>query len=91
MRKAIKRHRQFERNFRRRIAKNPKLFAAFEERLRQFMDGVRDTRLNDHPLTGQLAGQRAFSVTGDVRVVYIETEADVILLDVGTHNQVYGD
>jgi addiction module RelE/StbE family toxin len=90
MRKAIKRHRQFEKNFRKRIAKDPKLMAQFEERVGQFLEGVRGAPLNDHALTGQLAGYRAFSVTGDVRVVYVETESDVIFLDIGTHNQVYG-
>ena len=90
MRKAIKPHRQFEKNFRKRIAKDPKLLAQFEERLRLFLDGVRGAPLNDHALTGQLAGFRAFSVTGDIRVIYIETATEVLFLDIGTHNQVYG-
>ncbi len=90
MRKAIKRHRQFKKNFQKRIAKDPKLVAQFEERLRLFSAGVRGIPLNDHALTGQLAGYRAFSVTSDVRVLYIETEDSMIFLDIGTHNQVYG-
>ncbi len=90
MRKAIKRHRQFEKNFRKRIATDAKLLGQFDDRLRLFMDGVRGVPLNDHALTGQLAGYRAFSVSGDVRVIYIETEADIIFLDIGTHSQVYG-
>ncbi len=49
-------------------------------------------RLRNHPLVGSLCGQRAISVTGDVRIIY-EMEGDhvmVLLLDVGTHTQVYG-
>jgi addiction module RelE/StbE family toxin len=90
MRKAIKRHRQFEKNFRKRIATDAKLLAQFEDRFRLFLEGVREAPINDHALTGQLAGYRAFSVSGDVRVIYIETEANIIFLDIGTHNQVYG-
>lgn len=54
-----------------------------------FNDGVRKEPINDHPLTGKLKGLRAFSVGGDVRVVYEETENCYLLLDIGSHNQVY--
>lgn len=58
MRKAVRRHRQFVKNFHKRIATDPKLLAQFEQRLRLFLDGVREAPLNDHALTGQLAGYR---------------------------------
>jgi addiction module RelE/StbE family toxin len=90
MPKAIRRHRQFEKNFRKRIAPDIKLLAQFDERVKLFIAGVREAPVNDHGLTGQLLGYRAFSVTGDVRVIYLETKTDIIFLDVGTHNQVYG-
>ncbi|ETA01706.1 hypothetical protein CcI156_05935 [Frankia sp. CcI156] len=90
MQKAIKSHRQFEKNFRRRIAPDARLRAQFEVRVKLFADGARGAPLDDHALTGTLAGYRAFSITGDVRVIYLETEAAFIFLDVGTHNQVYG-
>jgi addiction module RelE/StbE family toxin len=54
-----------------------------------FMTGHRTAPLNDHALTGDLQGRRSLSITGDVRVIYIELEDKIILLDVGTHNQVY--
>jgi addiction module RelE/StbE family toxin len=54
-----------------------------------FCDGVRREPLNDHPLTGKLKGLRAFSVGGDVRVVYQEAENYYLFLDIGSHNQVY--
>ncbi len=91
MRKKLKRHRKFERNFRKRITADAKLVKQFERRLSQYLAGVRGTPINDHPLTGRLAGFRAFSVGGDIRVIYIETDAEIIFLDIGSHNQVYGD
>lgn len=46
--------------------------------------------LRDHKLVGTLKGLRAFFITGDVRVIYIEENDDSItLIDIGTHNQVY--
>ena len=32
---------------------------------------------------------RAFSVTEDVRIIYLRIKKGVILLDIGTHAQVY--
>lgn len=54
-----------------------------------FISGHRAVPINDHALTGDLQGRRAFSVTGDIRVVYIELEDKIIFLDIGSHNQVY--
>lgn len=48
--------------------------------------------LRNHALKRNMAGKRAISVTGDVRIVFEEYDnyVLVIMLDVGTHNQVYG-
>lgn len=90
MSKELRRHRQFEKNFKKRIASDHKLRAQFVERLRLFVDGERGQPLNDHALTGKLKGKRAFSVTGDIRAIYEENENEIIFLDIGTHAQVYG-
>ena len=47
--------------------------------------------LRDHALKGQMTGMRAFSAGWDLRVIYRE-EGDfitIVLIDTGTHNQVY--
>lgn len=44
---------------------------------------------HDHALTGKLTGKRAFSVAGDIRVIYVELEDAIVFLDIGSHNQVY--
>lgn len=79
----------FEKNFQSRIAPNPKLKKQFQIRLQFFMEGLRDYPLDDHPLVGTKKGLRAFSVGGDLRVVYRETEEYYEFLDIGSHNQVY--
>jgi addiction module RelE/StbE family toxin len=82
-------HRQFVKHFNKRVAPHPKLVAKFEERLRLKVSNPTNPVLKDHQLIGKKSEYRAFSVTGDVRVVY-KIEGEVVrLYDIGTHNQVY--
>ena len=90
MQKKLKRHHQFEKNFKKRIASNQKLSSQFEARLKLYLQGERGGPINDHALTGKLVGMRAFSISGDTRVIYIETDTDIIFIDIGSHSQVYG-
>jgi len=87
--KPIKRDRTFEKHFKQRISPHLKLTNRFKERLTLFMAGELGYPIYDHALTGKLAGKRAFSIAGDIRVIYIELEDSIVFLDVGSHNQVY--
>lgn len=79
----------FDKSYKNRIAPNRKLRDAYINRVTAFRAGQRGQPLNDHPLKGKLKGKRAFSIAGDVRVVYEEADQSYIFLDVGSHNQVY--
>ena len=72
-----------------RISNNSKLSKKYDDRHILFCEGERGNPLNDHPLTGKKLGLRAFLISGDIRVVYKETDDAFIFLDIGTHNQVY--
>lgn len=61
----------------------------FHARLQLFTEGIRDYPLDDHALVGTMKGLRAFSIGGDLRVAYRETEKHYEFLDIGSHNQVY--
>jgi addiction module RelE/StbE family toxin len=87
--KPIKRDKTFEKHFKQRISPYEKLRNQFQERLVLFMAGELGYPLYDHALTGKLAGKRAFSIGGDIRVIYIELEDVIVFLDAGSHNQVY--
>lgn len=87
--KPIEYTKQFQKHIKQRYAHQPKVIERFKQHLELFRQGLRREPLNDHPLTGKLQGLRAFSVGGDVRVVYQETEDHYLLLDIGSHNQVY--
>jgi addiction module RelE/StbE family toxin len=62
----------------------------FSERLEIFIQNPDYPLLRVHPLKGNLAGLRAFSITGDYRAIYFKIHKEAIeFVDIGTHNQVY--
>lgn len=82
---------KFNASFHKRYQKlNPKIKKAFQNRLELFIQNPRQPLLRDHPLAGKMQGHRAFSITGDIRVVYYIHKDTAYFVDIGTHNQVYG-
>lgn len=87
----IEYNRTFKKHFKLRILQNKNLFKRYEERLEIFLKDRRSLVLNDHKLVGSMRNTRAFNITGDIRVVYVEVVKDhCIFLDIGTHPQIYG-
>ncbi len=83
-------HKNFLKSYRKRILPNSSLDGKFKERLKLFIEDKSNSILKDHNLKGGKSKYRAFSITGDIRVVYEKVSSSSILLhDVGTHNQVY--
>lgn len=83
---------QYHRQFEKRFAKlQPQLQQKVIQTIQQFSKNSFSPKLRNHPLTGQLRGKRAISVMGDMRIIFEEYDNYilVIMLDVGTHNQVY--
>ena len=82
--------RRFIKNFRKRISPNINLSKRFDQRIFAFSNNPKDPILKDHRLIGSSSDLRAFSITGDIRVVYRQiTDKVVMFIDVGSHNQVY--
>jgi len=84
----IAHHHKFNKSYAKLDAKHQvKVDAALET----FQANPKASVLDNHPLKGDLAGKRAIRVTGDLRIVFEEFEdyAMVLLVDVGSHNQVY--
>lgn len=71
-------HKSFIKSYRKRILHNASLDRKFKERLKLFIQNNKSPLLKDHALKGKKLGHRAFSIAGDI-----------LLLDIGTHNQVY--
>jgi addiction module RelE/StbE family toxin len=86
--KTIKRDRTFEKHFKERISPNEQGVNQFKASLELFVEGKLN-HIDDHPLRGKLTGKRAFSVTDDVMVIYVELNDTIVFLDIGNHGQVY--
>lgn len=63
-----------------------------DDTIEKFKNNPFDPSLKNHALKGEMHGRRAISVTYDIRIIFEEHNnyVLVIMLDVGTHNQVYG-
>ncbi len=85
----IQQHKQFIKHYQTRIAAHPNLVIRFKERLTLFITDKNNSLLKDHQLTGKKSSYRAFSITGDIRVIYKVENNIIRLYDIGTHNQVY--
>lgn len=83
-------HPDFKKSYKKRITNNKKLAEKVEERVTLFQNDPQNPLLKDHALKGEKAEFRAFSITGNIRIVYILSSKDrAIFIDIGTHNQVY--
>ena len=84
----VKYHKKFNKRF---YKLTPKLMEKVLERIELFKKDPFNPLLKNHALTGHLYGRRAFSVTGDMRVIFKEYDNYfvVVMLDVGIHNQIY--
>lgn len=47
--------------------------------------------LHDHTLHGKYATYRSINVTGDIRIAYKKTGSLILLIDIGTHHELYGN
>ena len=81
----------FARTARKFLRRYHNLEGIFEDVLRQLETDPHAPRLRLHPLKGQHRGKHAVSVTYEYRIVLILrlTAREIVLLDVGTHDEVY--
>ena len=81
---------EFKKAYKKRIATKKNLVKRFKERYDIFVKDPNNSTLRNHPLGGKMKRNRAFSVTGDIRVVYYVHKETAYFIDIGTHYQVYG-
>ncbi|MDJ0658431.1 MAG: type II toxin-antitoxin system YafQ family toxin [Crocosphaera sp.] len=86
---------KFERAFRKFVLRNPKLQQRIEKTLAKMREDIYLPNLGTHSLKGQLLGLKACSCGYDCRIIFsVETDPEtkqevIILLDIGTHDEVY--
>ncbi|MFN9674077.1 MAG: type II toxin-antitoxin system YafQ family toxin [Microcystis sp.] len=70
--------------------KHPDLIAKFENKLTLFCSEPFHSSLKTHRLSGNLKGYLAFSITYEYRLIFkFMAENKVLLVDIGTHDEVY--
>ncbi len=81
---------QFHKNFQKSIIKQPKTIQnKFKQKFKLFEDDQFHYSLNNHALTGKFKGWRSINITGDIRVHYFEKNDGIILMDIGSHSDLY--
>jgi addiction module RelE/StbE family toxin len=85
----------FVRALKRTIRKHPARKKDIEEVLRILQQDPFDARLETHKLKGKLLGSWACSAGYDLRIVFDfigspdHREDDILLLEIGTHDEIY--
>ena len=82
----------FKRTARRFLKRHPDLRGVFSDVLHRLERDPYDPELRLHALRGKLSGHQAVSLTYSYRIVLtLEiSEREIVLLDVGSHDEVYG-
>ena len=85
----------FVRALKRTLRKYPNSKSEIEATLRLLQEGPFATQLATHKLKGKLAGSWACSAGYDLRIIFdfiksdVQQEDDILLLEIGTHDEVY--
>lgn len=79
----------FKRNYRQRIKQYPLLQEAFTESLRLLLADTENISGHSHGLQGSMKGTMSLWVDDDCRVIYRIVEEGILLLDIGSHEEVY--
>lgn len=83
----ILRTQQFVKHFKKRLSLS--LQEKFYKKLQLYQENPNNPLLRDHQLSGTKKHLRSFSITGDIRAIYEKQNDGILLIDIGTHNQVY--
>lgn len=82
----------FHKNFTKIFLKlPPKIREKIKTTVDTFQKNPHEPQLDNHALHGKQKGQRSVSVGGDIRILFVEENnyETVVLLNVGTHTQLY--
>jgi len=82
----------FDRRARKFLTRHPDLRPRLAETLEKLRADPFEPSLRLHPLTGKLQGLQAVNLNYSYRITLTLqiTEHEILLLDIGTHDEVYG-
>jgi len=74
----------------RKLTKNdPRLTAKVKKRIALFSQDQKYPGLKLHKLLGGMHDSWSFSITADIRIIIVYRYGDVVLVDIGKHDDVY--
>lgn len=80
----------FKRKYKKIFTLNIELKKSFWEAMSIFSQNPFDPKLRTHKLTGKLKGLWSFSASYNYRVIFsFINDHDVLLIDIGSHDEVY--
>ena len=80
----------FKKAFKKKIKRNKELEKLFWEKLKILIENPFTPQLKTHKLSGKLRNLWSFSLEYDLRVLFFFAEENkVVLVDIGTHEEVY--
>jgi len=81
----------FARTARKFLRRHPELAGIFRDAIEQLETDPDAPRLRRHPLQGRHAGKFSARLTYEHRIVFLlrVREREVVLLDIGSHDEVY--
>lgn len=78
---------KFDKRFKRQSAK---IREGFSKRIEIFIKNPNDPTLKIHKLSGKLKNLWSFNLSGDLRVVFDNSQRGIIILvDIGSHSELY--
>lgn len=81
----------YEKTLRRVLEKSPALHSNIDISVNRFRRNPKDTRIHAHALKKRMKGKYAFSVTDDMRIVFVWLgKSTARFLAIGEHRDVYG-
>ena len=89
MKKKIIQTTTFKNSYKELVTNAPKLKKSIIDATTLFDEDRENSVLRDHALEGVMICLRSFSVTPNIRILYLEKEDKIIFLNIGTHKQIY--
>jgi len=85
----LKRTKQFEKDFK-KIKFSDIQFQKFINYISMLLNGnILPSGANDHCLKGEWVNFREFHIGGDLIVIYLKKENEIVLTRIGTHSQLF--
>lgn len=78
----------FAARYRKLVKKHPNLSGKVDKQLELFVKNPKTPSLRLHKLSGKNKGW-SISITGDLRILFDYFTDGILLLDIGTHDEVY--